>query len=393
VTGEQPIQNTVYLTGVGPGETQHVRDDFRAYPFPGWHLEVLDPGVPPPLNLLAGQAILVIGCGVGGAPGHAEAMWLLRLFACGCPWLAVADSADRPARELCEAAGAVAYLTRPFTPAKLRDLIWRFAVPHAGKTPVVPLTCERMLRYFAVLGADVLLKFSADAGRTGFLALTGGRPTHAKVLDGAEGAAALREILNWGKGRVLGQPLPASLPSNLPDNPEAWVHLLRATPTAPHVPQRPVPGGREACDRVVRDLPDVLACALVDLRSGRQAAGPSPGVLRKDTDPDFVSAAADLFRSPICPADPLEPVEQPAEVVALGRDGWWAATRLGGGAFALVLRAAGQGHLGLARQVFAAAAEELERRSGMVVEDETTRDEDPRADLNLAHATGNMTEM
>lgn len=391
MSGAEPIQNTVYLTGVGPAETQAVRDDFRAYPFPGWNLEVLDPGAAPPLNLLAGQAILVIGCGVGGAPGHAEAMWLLRLFACGCPWLAVAGADDRPAKELCEAAGAVAYLTRPFTPARLRDLIWRFAVPHAGKTPVVPLTCERVLRYFAVLGADVLLKFTADPARVGFLALRSGRPAHAKVLDGADGAAGLRDILNWGKGKVLGQPLPADLPPNLPDRPEAWVQLLRA----PVAPTRPVPGGREACDRVVRELPDVLSCALVDLRSGRVAASPSPGQLKKDPECDFVTAAADLFRTPFCPADPLEPVEQAAEMVVLGRDGWWAATLLGGGAFALVLRAAGASHVGLARQVFAAAAEELERRSGMVVEDAggSEPDADPRAHLNLAHAAGNMTEM
>jgi CheY-like chemotaxis protein len=362
VTAAPPAPNTIYLVGLAPEDVGPVRQDFDAYPFPGWQLEVLEPGAAPPLSLLAGQAILVVGCG-GRPPGHTEAMWLLRLLACGCPWVAVAAGPSRPDREACEAAGAAAYLARPFTPAKLRELIWYNAVPQAGRTPVVPLTCDRLVRYFAVLGADVLLKFTAGPGRTGYLALTGGVPVHARLLDGPTGPAALRELLHWGRGRVLGQLLPAALQPNLPDRPDAWVGLLRAGRDAA---TRPVPGGREACDRVARDLPDVTRCVLVDLRSGRAAARPSGPPADRDGESDLLAAVLDLIR---VPPGATGPAAEPAdEVLVFGRDAWFAAARVGAGAFVLAVWATGPAQPGLARQVFAAAAAELEQRAGITVE-------------------------
>lgn len=376
VAGVGTMQNTIYVTGLSPEDTLSVREDFRRYPFPKWQLEVLEVGAELPLPLRAGQAILVVGCG-GPLSGHYEPMWLLRLLVCGCPWVAVARRADRPTRELCQAAGAAAFLACPFTPPKLRELIWARAVPDAGRTPVLPLTCERLIRSLAVLGADVLLKFTEARGRTGFLALEDGKPFNAKVLDGAEGGAGLREILNWGKGHVLGQPLPVGLEANLPDRPEEWLRLLRAR--AAQAAQVFMPGGREACDRVVRDLDGVTACALVDLRSGQVVGSPSEGPPASEEAAEFVEAAAGLLLAPIRAFAADEVEEAVEEVIVLGRDGWYAASRLRVGAAALVVSATGQAHLGLARLAFEAAVLELERRSGMVVEDaEPGESEGPR---------------
>jgi hypothetical protein len=368
VSGTETKLSTVYLIGLTPEEERIVWDDFRAYPFPGWQLSVLTTGVAPPIDLLEGRAILVIGCGGTRPPDHTETIWLLRLFVCANPWIAVALDPKQSTAELCSAAGAAAYLTRPFSPSKLREFIWHEAVPQAGRIPVTSLTCERLLRYCAALGSDVLLKFSRDNGLTGFLGLKHGQPFHAQLLDGPEGPDALHEILSWGKGKVLSLPLPTDWPANLPERSEAWLKLLR-TPTEVSQPYRQIPGGSKLCNQVIHELSEISICVIVDLRLQRIVAQPSGQFIHRELEKEIVQATFDLLVPPHLVSEEAGPNEQVEEVLVCSATGWCAAVRLDFGSLAFVCTAAGQPQLVLARQVLNEAVDELERRSDFVVED------------------------
>lgn len=387
---EPPMKHTIYLTGLPAEDTHRAQQDYQLSPLPEWQLEVLDVGAELPPALRAGQAILVLGCG-GPPPGQSEAMWRLRLLACGCPWVAIARHPEKPTREMCHAAGA-AYLTRPFTPSQLHELIRTTLIPEVGKPLARTLTCAWLLSAMAVLGANILLKLTDARGHIGFLALKDGKPFYSKVLHRSEGSAGLREILDWGKVQVVGQPLPSILKANLPDCPDEWDILFRPRSAqkkqgsllgdaevrdkvvaSARTNQGFLLGGSEACDRVVNDLYDITACALVDLGSGQVVGRPGDGQPADEEATRFIDAASHLLRTPLSIVAANSAEELIEEVVILGRDGWYAASRLRGGAAALVVSATGRAHLGLARLAFEAAALELERPS-----DEAAREAEPQ---------------
>ncbi len=366
VTETKP--NTIYLIGLTPEEESTVWEDFRAYPFPGWQLAVLQTGVAPPLDILEGRAILVMGCGGLRVPDHTETIWRLRLLVCANPWLAVVADPKQTAAEICTAAGAAASLTRPFSPAKLRELIWHHALPWTGHMPIAALTCERLVRYCAIMGADVLLKFSSDNGRTGFLGLKRGQPFHAQLLDGTDGGDALREILSWGKGKVLSLPVPGDLRPNLPERSEIWQKLLRTNSDDATMPNRAIPGGIEACDRILSELSDGSRCYLVDYRTQRVVGHPTGQMPARDVEREIVTTTLELLQTPACIPVQDRSTERVDEIVLWTSDGWCAAFRVADGRFAFVLAVPGQAQWVLVRQLLNDVAQELERQSELVVE-------------------------
>ncbi|OWK45324.1 hypothetical protein [Fimbriiglobus ruber] len=356
-------QKTIYLIGLSPDDERRVTDDFLTYPFPGWRVAPLAVGAAPPLDVVAGQSVLVVGLGRGPALGSVETMWLLRLFVCGCPWVAVAYRADRFTRARCELAGAATYLTWPFGPPTLRELIWRHAVSHAAGDTVPPsLTCHRLARYLAAIGSDVLLKFSAHDGRIGYLAVRGGAPVSAQILNGPSGEDALRDLLAWRAGQVFGHALPGDHPGDLPDQSQSWSDAVGVLPDEPAFP-----GGQDVCDRLVHELPDVISCAVVDLLAGRVAAVPSSAAGAPAADDDFGTAVSELLR----PVVPEEGAEWSDEVLVRTADQLWVATWLRPDPFALVLSVAGAASLGRVRLALAGAAAPLQS-AGLLVEDTRT---------------------
>lgn len=368
MSGTEAKQNTVYLVGLTPEEERFVCEDFRAYPFPGWQLAVLATGVAPPLDVLEGRAILVVGCGNLRAPDHTETIWRLRLFACANPWVAIVSDSKPTTAEISAAAGAAATLVRPFGASKLRELIWHHALPYAGQMPITALTCERLLRYCALLGSDVLLKFSSDTGRTGFLGLKRGQPFHAQLLDGSEGADAMHEILGWGKGKVLSLPAPSDLRSNLPDRLDAWWKMLRTNSEEPHVAQRTIPGGSEACNRVLSSSPEVTLCVLVDHRTQRIVGYPTGQLPTRENERDLVTTTLDLLQTPLSWNTSERTNERVEEIVLYGQEGWGAAFRVPFGTLAFVVAAPSATPWMLVRSALAEAADDLERHRNLVVE-------------------------
>jgi hypothetical protein len=304
---------------------------------------------------------------VRGAPvGAADSMWLVRLFACGCPWIAIGLDPEWPIPEACEAAGASAYLAHPFTPAKLRELLWHRAIPHVGKSLRPPLGCDGLLRFLAIIRSDVLLQFTTDGGQIGYLAVKGGRPVYASVVGGPDGAVAFTTILSWGKRNVLGQPLPNKLNVNLPEKLEPWLRQVKPTPdVAPRVSRR-LPGNSDVCDLVLRDIPDATVCVIAELPTGQVIARPSSSPPLAETETQVAAAMAGLLCASFRTAGSDPPPECAEEVVLLGREEWCVATRLRP-TVAIILSGTGLAPLGIVRQVFAAAAE-LDRLGGLVLE-------------------------
>lgn len=357
VDSTEPDSKTIYLLGLGSDDESAIAADFRAYPFPNWTLEILPIGTATPADVAAGKAILVVGCGRTESVGCVEAMWLLRQITYGCPWVSVSYRPDRLSRQQCEAAGAAACVSRPCDPPTLRELIWRCAVPRLGVATASPkLGTGRLLSYLRVLGADLVLKF-ASSERTGFLAVRGGQPIAAQMVDGPSGEDALPILLEWRSGTVSGLPLPENLKANLPDPMPDWTDEYLRVDGSPVVV-----GAVEACDCLVEELPGAIECAVVDLTTGRLAGQPTTSLAGLGIGDDTLMGVLELLR-PI--AD--EGSAWASEVVVRSRDGWWAMTWLEPTPFALVVAADVSVPLSLARTAIETAAEEFERCSHPVV--------------------------
>lgn len=346
------LKNMVYLVGLTRDEGRRARDDFASIPLPGWGLaELLSEGEIP-LPALAGRAVLVVGC--GGTVNHSEALWLARLFACGCPWVAARADPSWPSAQALAAAGAAAAVERPLQPHLLREVLRRDALPRLAGPEPPPLSVGRLLVLLAAVQADILLKLTSPAGRTGFLALRAGNPIHASVLNGPSGAGALDQILEWRSGRVLGQRLPLELGPNLPADPPAWLALFDAPE-----PQRPaareVPGAAEALAAVRADLSGVRACALADLDAGVLLASATDGAAAPADLADLEAVAALLAES----FDAGGAAETPEQVALVGPDAWCLGARFGPEGLALVLAGDGFPPLGHARDIVERLAAEL----------------------------------
>lgn len=249
-----PPTRTVHLIGLTPAEARLARGAFLARPAPGWQAAVMEVGAPLPGCVQAGKAVLAVRCGRPGLFRHAEAGWLLRALAAGCPWVAVGMD-----DEAGEAAGAAAAVPDPFPAGDFRDLVWQVAVPLVGRTTLHPLTPARALGQLAAVRATALVRLTGPDGRAAVVGVRDGRPVHATADGHPGGPAALRAVLDWGRGRLHVDPLPADLPVNLTDSPAG---LPRPADTAADG----LPGGTQACDAAVAGIPGLTGCALVDLR-------------------------------------------------------------------------------------------------------------------------------
>lgn len=335
----------IYLAGLHPVEEGLLWDALQREPIAGWQPAILESNKKLPSDLTNGTAIVVIGCAAARPLNHTETLNRLKFFMQARVWIAVAFDAKQVTQELCTAAGAAGYFTRPVNTAQLRDVIEQIT-PTMGQVPKPEMHSARVLSLCSIFRSNIYLRLQTPTGVSGVLALRNGQPFHATLSDGTEGVLALQTIIGWSSAKVFCLPLPSELTANMP---------LHTQPPAPansvseheFTPAEMASGGTLLCDRLTQLLFNIQHCAVVDLEQKRLVGCPSLESPTHEIEAALVEGALGLLNA-ANPARSSDPIE---DVVLTTASGWCAAYLLGTGSFAVIISGWGLSQSVLARSV------------------------------------------
>lgn len=305
-------RSKVFMLGLGDADRATVQRAFSSEPRPDFlPLEVLGPR--PPVGRL-GESLLLLNLDLFShfqsdtwQPEHFnEMIWFLTLLLRkDLLWIGFTSQPERYAEEYCRLADAVSMFGLPVPEESLGAVLqeWQAEPQHVIGMRRGSALLYRGLALAHLLHAWFALVVLGSEERRGVLVFQNGEVDSAYLENGIDGEEALAEMMSWPckevRSRALQEPLP---PNNLSvpfkeiltrfTQPEASLRANRSAlemaqatrppvepdnaladdleePEAPPAPAAP-PNRQlgRICEETVHDVPEGLACAVVDVNTG-----------------------------------------------------------------------------------------------------------------------------